>query len=287
LPGGVFNVVYGREAVGERLISHGDVVGVAFVGSTSVARKIYERVGYSGKRVLLQASAKNYAIVMPDADLAKAIPNLISSFYGNAGQRCLANSVLVPVGDVYDKVVSLFKEHASSLKLGYGLDEDVDMGPLVSKSALERVHNYIIKGLEEGARLSLDGRGVGVEGYDGYFIGPCIFEDVSDDMIIAREEIFGPVANIMHAESLDEAIELANNTVYGNASSIFTSSGRLARKFIKDINVGNVGVNVGIAAPMAFFPFGGRKESFFGVVHGQITSVAFFTDPKIVIERWW
>ncbi len=288
LPPGVFNVIYGRAEAGERLISHRDIQGVAFVGSTSVAKKIYELTGKLGKRSLLQASAKNYAIVMPDANIERTIPNLISSFYGNTGQRCLANAVLVPVGDAYEKVVPKFVEMASKLKIGYGLDESVELTPLVTKKAKERVISYINKGVEEGAKLLLDGRTVKVEDYpNGYFVGPTVFDEVTPDMVIAKEEIFGPVASIIRADSLDEAIEMANSTRYGNASSIFTSSGKVAREFRRRIIAGNVGINVGIAAPMAFFPFGGMKESFFGVVHGQVTALEFLTDTKVVIERWW
>jgi malonate-semialdehyde dehydrogenase (acetylating)/methylmalonate-semialdehyde dehydrogenase len=288
LPPGVFNVIYGREKVGERLILHKDIVGIAFVGSTKVGRRIYELLGSSGKRGLLQCSAKNYAIVMPDADFEKTIPGLISSFFGNAGQRCLANSVLVPVGKAYDAIVPKFIEMASNLKLGYGLDETVDMGPLVSSSSKERVINFINKGIDEGARLVLDGRNVVVDEYpNGYFVGPTVFEDVERDMSIAQEEIFGPVASIIPCKSFDDAIEMANSTRYGNAASIFTSSGYYARRFRREIKAGNIGINVGIAAPMAFFPFAGMKDSFFGVVHGQITSLYFFTDVKVVISRWW
>ncbi len=288
LPPGVVNVVYGRGEVGERLIKHPDVQGVAFVGSTRVAKKIYELTGRLGKRSLLQASAKNYAVVMPDADMDRAAANLISSFYGNTGQRCLANAVLVPVGDAYDKIVPKFIQLARQIRLGYGLDEDVDMTPMVSRSSMERVLKYIEIGLDEGAKLSLDGRNPKVKEYpNGYFVAPTVFEDVSIDMKIAKEEIFGPVASIIKADNLDEAIDMVNSTRYGNASSIFTSSGKAARVFRRGVKVGNVGINVGIAAPMAFFPFGGMKDSFFGVVHGQISSVEFFTDTKIVIERWW
>ena len=288
LPPGLINVVYGLGNVGENLISHQKVFGVAFVGSTPVARAIYKRVGELGKKAILQAGAKNFAVVMPDANMDRTIPNLISSFFGNTGQRCLANSVLVPVGEAYEKVVPKFREMASRLRLGYGLDEDVDMGPMATRKGLERVLKYIDIGLEEGAKLTLDGRGKKPEKYpNGYFIGANIFEEVTPDMTIAREEIFGPVASVIRAETLDEAIEMINNSQYGNASSLFTSSGAVARKFRREVNVGNLGINVGVAAPMAFFPFGGRKESFFGVVHGQVDSLDFFTDKKIVIERWW
>jgi len=288
IPPGVVNVVYGRAEVGERLIKHPDIQGVAFVGSTAVARKIYELTGKLGKRALLQASAKNYAIVMPDADMDRAAKNLISSFYGNTGQRCLANAVLVPIGDAYEKIVPKFVKLAASLRLGYGLDEDVDMTPLVTKKSKERVLKYIEVGIAEGAKLTLDGRNPVVEEYpNGYFVGPTVFEDVTPDMRIAQEEIFGPVASIIKADTLDEAIEMTNGTKYGNAASIFTANGRAAREFKRRVKAGNIGINVGIAAPMAFFPFGGMKESFFGVVHGQITSVEFFTDTKVIIERWW
>lgn len=288
IPPGVVNVVHGRAEVGERLIKHPDIQGVAFVGSTSVAKRIYELTGRLGKRALLQASAKNFAVVMPDADMDKTVTNLISSFYGNTGQRCLANAVLMPVGDAYDRIVPKFIEMARELRLGYGLDEDVDMTPLVSRQAMKRVLKYIDIGVEEGAKLTLDGRNPKVDNYpDGYFVGPTVFEDVAPDMTIAKEEIFGPVACVMRAEDLDEAIELANGTRYGNAASIFTSNGRFAREFKRRVKAGNIGINVGIAAPMAFFPFGGMKESFFGVIHGQISSVEFFTDTKVIIERWW
>lgn len=288
LPSGVFNVIYGRAEAGERLISHKEVKGVAFVGSTTVAKKIYELTGKLGKRACLQCSAKNYAIVMPDADMNRAATNLISSFYGNTGQRCLANAVLVPVGDAYDKIIPKFVDLASHLKMGYGLDESVELTPLATKKGRDKVLYYIEKGVEEGGRLVLDGREPKVEEYpNGYFVGATVFNDVTPDMTIAKEEIFGPVASIIRADSLDEAIEMANSTRYGNASSIFTSSGKAAREYRRRIQTGNVGINVGIAAPMAFFPFGGMKESFFGVVHGQISSVDFLTDVKIIIGRWW
>jgi len=190
------------------------------------------------------------------------------------------------VGEAYEKVVPRFIEMASELRLGYGLDEDVDMGPMATRKGLERVLRYIDIGIEEGAKLSLDGRGKKPEKYPkGYFIGANVFEEVTPDMTIAREEIFGPVASVIRAETLDEAIEMINSSEYGNASSLFTSSGAVARRFRREVNVGNLGINVGVAAPMAFFPFGGRKESFFGVVHGQVDSLDFFTDKKIVIER--
>lgn len=288
LPPGVVNVVHGaREAV-EQLISHKDIVGVAFVGSTPVGRLVYEMASRHGKRALVQAGAKNFLVVMPDANIEGTVPALIGSFFGNAGQRCLAGANLVPVGEAYDRVVKPFLEAASKLKLGYGLDETVDMGPVVSRRARERIISYIDKGVEEGAKLLLDGRKANVPEYPrGYFVGPTVFDEVHPDMTIAREEIFGPVASIIRAETLDDAIEMINENPYGNAASIFTSSGRVAREFRRRVNVGNIGINIGVAAPMAFFPFAGRKDSFFGVLHGQIDSIDFFTDKKVVITRWW
>ncbi len=289
LPPGVFNVIYGRKEQGERLITHKDVAAVAFVGSTAVAKRVYELAAKHGKRACCQCSAKNYAIVMPDADMEKAIPNLISSFFGNTGQRCLSNSVLIPVGEAYDKVVPKFKELASKLKLGYGLDESVEMGPLATKKGKERVLYYIEKGIEEGAKLTLDGRKYSVpEEYSkGYFLGASVFEDASPDMTIAQEEIFGPVATVIRADTLEQAIEMANGTRYGNAASIYTSSGKYAREFRRKVKAGNIGINIGIAAPMAFFPFAGMKESFFGVVHGQIDALDLVTDKQVIITRWW
>ena len=287
-PPGVINLVYGSADTATALIDHPDIKGITFVGSTRVGKIVYKRVAEHGKRAIVQAGAKNHVIVMPDAKLDKTIPALMSSFFGNTGQRCLSGAVLVPVGDVYERVKRKFVEAASKLRLGYGLDEDTDMGPLVTERARQRVLGYIEKGIEEGAKLILDGRNPHVPDYPrGYFVGPTVFDEVTPDMTIAREEIFGPVASIIHVDTLDDAIELINRSNYGNAASIFTSSGEYARKFRRGVQVGNIGINIGIAAPMAFFPFGGWKDSFFGVLHGQIDCVEFFTDKKIVITRWW
>lgn len=288
LPPGVVNLVHGSKDVVESIISHPKVKGIAFVGSTRVGKIVYKLAGEHGKRCIVQAGAKNFIVVMPDADLDKAIPSLLSSFFGNTGQRCLSGANLVAVGEVYESLKRKFVKAASELKLGYGLDESVDMGPVVTESARRRILRYIEKGIEEGARLILDGRDVKVPEYpNGYFIGPTIFDDVHPDMTIAREEIFGPVASIIRADTLNQAIEMINDNNYGNAACIFTSSGSIARKFRREVECGNIGINIGIAAPMAFFPFGGWKDSFFGVLHGQIDCVDFFTDKKIVISRWW
>jgi len=288
IPPGVVNVIHGGREVNEALIAHPDTKGVAFVGSTPVAKSIYRLAGEHSKRALCQAGAKNYVVVMPDADLGTTITSLIPSFFGNTGQRCLSGANLVAVGGAYEPLKRGFVEAASKLRLGYGLDESVEMGPLVSRRARERVLGYIQKGLEEGAELILDGRQVRIERYpNGYFLGPTIFDQVTPDMTIAKDEIFGPVACIIRTEKLEDAIEMINTkTDYGNEACIFTGSGKNAREFRRRVQAGNVGINIGIAAPMGFFPFAGFRDSFFGVLHGQIDCVDFFTDKKVVVSRW-
>jgi len=287
LPRGVLNLVHGSREVSEVLIAHRDIKGVAFVGSTAAGKSVYKLAGEHGKRAIVQAGAKNFLVVMPDADLDVIMPALITSFYGNTGQRCLSGANLVAVGDVYKALKEKFLEASSRLRLGYGLDESAEMGPVVTKKAKERILCHIEKGTGEGAKLVLDGRNAKVKEYpNGYFIGATVFDNVTADMAIANEEIFGPVACIMRVKDLDGAIEMINGNRYGNAACIFTSSGRSAREFRRRVNVGNVGINIGIAAPMGFFPFAGWKESFFGVLHGQMDCVDFFTDKKIIIARW-
>jgi malonate-semialdehyde dehydrogenase (acetylating)/methylmalonate-semialdehyde dehydrogenase len=288
IPPGVVNMIHGGREVNEALVSHPDVKGVSFVGSTPVARSIYRRAGEHGKRALCQAGAKNYMIVMPDANLGTTITSLIPSFFGNTGQRCLSGANLVAVGDVYEPLKRAFVEAASKLRLGYGLDESVEMGPLVTRRAKERVLGYIQKGVDEGAKLIVDGRQVKIEKYpNGHFLGPTIFNQATPDMTIAKDEIFGPVVCIMRAQKLEDAIEMINRkTNYGNEACIFTSSGKNAREFRRRVQAGNIGINIGIAAPMAFFPFAGFRESFFGVLHGQVDCVDFFTDKKVVVTRW-
>lgn len=288
VPPGVVNLVHGAKEVNEALIAHHDVRGVAFVGSTPVARSIYRLAGEHGKRALCQAGAKNYMVVMPDADLTTTITALLPSFFGNTGQRCLSGANLVAVGEVYEPLKRKFVEAAARMKLGYGLDESAEMGPLVSQRAKERVLSYIDKGVNEGAKLILDGRNAKVGKHPrGYFVGPTVFDNATPDMTIAKEEIFGPVVSIIKAEKLDDAIEMINTkTNYGNEACIFTSSGKNAREFRRSVRVGNIGINIGIAAPMAFFPFAGFRESFFGILHGQIDCVDFFTDKKVIASRW-
>jgi malonate-semialdehyde dehydrogenase (acetylating)/methylmalonate-semialdehyde dehydrogenase len=288
LPPGVVNVIHGAKQTVESLISHPLVKGVTFVGSTNVGRYIYKLAGEHGKRSIVQAGAKNYILVMPDADVPFTVESCNSSFFGNAGQRCLAGANLMIVSEAHRSVLEKMTERAKAIKVGYGMDESVEMGPMVSKNAKARVTSYVEKGESEGAKLILDGRKPRVPGYEeGYYLSATIFDNVEPRMTIGKEEIFGPVASVMTVSSLDEGIERINKaTSFGNAASIFTSSGRNAREFRRRVQAGNIGVNVGVVAPMAYFPFGGMRDSFFGVLHGQIDSVDFFTDRKVVITRW-
>jgi malonate-semialdehyde dehydrogenase (acetylating)/methylmalonate-semialdehyde dehydrogenase len=288
LPPGVLNVVHGSKETVEGLISHPQVKGVTFVGSTAVARYVYRLAGEHGKRAMVQAGAKNSLLVMPDADMPTAVESCVSSLFGNAGQRCLAGANVVVPTDARKPLVEKLAKSSAALRLGYGLDESVDMGPMVSKKSKERVLQYIEKGSSEGAALVLDGRGVRVKGYEnGYYLGPTIFDSVHPDMSIARDEIFGPLASVIEVPNLDEAVDFINrSTGYGNAASIFTNNGRSAREFRRRVQAGNIGINVGVAAPVAYFPFGGMRDSFFGILHGQMDSVDFFTDRKVIISRW-
>jgi malonate-semialdehyde dehydrogenase (acetylating)/methylmalonate-semialdehyde dehydrogenase len=299
-PSGVWNVVNGGRTVVSGILDHPSIEGICFVGSTPVAKDvIYRKCGETGKRVIAQAGAKNFLLVMPDANLASTIAACMTSFYGNAGQRCLSGANLVVVGEglsepeydaFYKKVVSAFVDAALKIRVGYGLDESVQMGPLRDKGKKERVAGFIEKGIEDGANLKLDGRNVRLVGDWPHtcFLNPTVFDDVTTDMAICKEEIFGPVASIMRARTLDEAIEMIHANPFGNAASIFTSSGRLAREFQYRVQCGNIGVNIGIVAPMAFFPFSGMKDSFFGTLHGQGNeAVRFFTESKVVIQRWF
>jgi len=299
-PPGVWNVVNGGRTVVSAMLDHPDIVGICFVGSTPVARDVvYKKCGETGKRVIAQGGAKNFLLVMPDADLERTIAACMTSFYGNTGQRCLSGANLVIVGEglseheyneFYKKVVNAFVDTASKIRVGYGLDETVQMGPLRDKEKKERVTRFIETGIKEGAKLTLDGRKVKLVGEwpQDCFLNPTVFEDVTPNMTIGREEIFGPVASIMRARSFDEAIEMIHGNPYGNAASIFTSSGKWAREFRYRVQCGNIGVNIGIAAPMAFFPFSGMKQSFYGILHGQgREAIRFFTESKVVIERWF
>jgi malonate-semialdehyde dehydrogenase (acetylating) / methylmalonate-semialdehyde dehydrogenase len=289
LPPGVVNLVNGGRDVVNGVCSHKDIAGVSFVGSSAVARHVYKTCADVGKRVQALGGAKNFLLVMPDAEPTKSIANVAESIFGCSGQRCLAGGVVVAVGDAYERVREGLLRQAKAIVLGDGSKPGVTMGPVISAAHRDRVLSYIEKGVQEGAKLALDGRGATVDGCPGgYWIGPTVFEDVQPGMVIATEEIFGPVACLMRARDLDEAIAIANRSEYGNAASIYTTSGGAARAFQHRIGAGMVGVNIGVAAPMAFFPFGGQKGSFFGDLkaHGP-TAVDFYTERKIVITRWF
>jgi malonate-semialdehyde dehydrogenase (acetylating)/methylmalonate-semialdehyde dehydrogenase len=291
LPEGVVSVVQGGKEVSEQLIAHPQVQAVSFVGSSAVAESVYGFAARHGKRVQALGGAKNHLIVLPDADLPRSVPALIGACYGCAGQRCLAGSVLVAVGDraQQDAVVSAFVQGARELKAGDGMDESATLSPLLSPEAKQRVLGGIQRGIEEGAKLVLDGRGLSVPARPhGCFVGPTVFDHVTAEMFVGREEIFGPVVSVFRAKDLDEAIGLVNRSRYGNSASLFTKSGAAAREFRARIQAGMLGLNLGVPAPMAFFSFGGWKQSFFGDLgtHGT-DAVAFYTKKKVVTERWF
>jgi len=288
LPPGVVNLVNGGREVVEAICDHPGIAAVSFVGSTPVARAVYRRATYAGKRVQALGGAKNFVVVMPDADFDRAIPVITESFYGCAGERCLADSVLVPVGKAHGEARERLTASARALKVGDGLEPGVGMGPVISGRHRERVLGYIDQGVTEGAELVLDGRPVKVAGREkGFFVGPTIFDRVRPDMAIGQEEIFGPVASITPVNTLDEAIAVMRAHPNANATSIFTSSGKAAREFARHASASMVGVNIGVAAPMAYFPFGGARDSFFGdlKVHGR-DAFEFYTDKKVTITRW-
>ena len=288
LPPGVLNLVHGSRETSEALIRHPLVRGVTFVGSTPVGRAVYKLAGEYGKRAIVQAGAKNAIVVMPDANIPYTVESCISSFFGNTGQRCLAGANLLVTEDIHDTLLEKFANTAGRIRLGYGLDEATEMGPLVSEKAKQRVTKYVDTGLSEGGKMVLDGRGVRVPNYEkGFFLGATVFDDINVDMTIAKEEIFGPVASVVEVANLDEALEIINTkTEFGNAASIFTRSGHNAREFRRRVQAGNIGINVGVAAPVGYFPFGGMRQSFLGVLHGQMESIDFFTDRKVIINRW-
>ena len=300
IPPGVWSIVNGGRTVVSGMLEHPDIEGICFVGSTPVGRDvIYKRCGETGKRVIAMCGAKNFAVVMPDAEIDRTIAACMTSFFGNAGQRCLANANLVVVGEglsdseyksFYRRVADAFVSAASRIRMGYGLDDAIHLGPLRDEGKKQNVLRYIESGITEGADLLLDGRQFDLVGDypETCFAGPSVFENVTPDMAIAREEIFGPIGNLMKAKNLTEAIDMIHGNPYGNAASIFTQNGKWAREFQYSVQCGNIGVNVGIAAPMAFFPFSGMKDSFFGTLHGQgRESIRFFTESKVVIQRWF
>jgi malonate-semialdehyde dehydrogenase (acetylating)/methylmalonate-semialdehyde dehydrogenase len=289
LPPGVVNLVNGGREVVEAICDHPGIRAVSFVGSTPVARLVYQRGCNAGKRVQALGGAKNFIVVMPDADMDRSIPIITESFYGCAGERCLAGSVLLPVGEAHKPARDMLVESARGLKMGDGLEPGVTLGPVISGRHKERVLDYVNKGAGEGAKLALDGRGVGVaDRPDGFFVAPSVFDQVSPSMVIGREEIFGPVAAVCPVKNLDEAFRIMEGHENANATSIFTSSGKAAREFAHRATASMVGVNIGVAAPMAYFPFGGARDSFFGdlKVHGR-DAFTFYTDGKVTISRWF
>lgn len=288
LPDGVFNVVHGDKETVDALLAHSDVDAVSFVGSTPIAKYIYATAAARGKRVQALGGAKNHAVVLPDADLAFAADAVVGAAYGSAGERCMAISAVVAVGEAGDALVSQIAERARTLKVGPSLEHGIDMGPVVTAEHRARIVGYIDLGVAQGASLVLDGRGITVAGYErGFFVGPTLFDRVTPAMTIYRDEIFGPVLVVVRAESLDEAIALVNDNPYGNGTALFTRSGAAARQFEQDVQVGMVGINVPIPVPMAFYAFGGWKQSLFGDLHLHgLEGIKFYTRTKAVTRRW-
>jgi malonate-semialdehyde dehydrogenase (acetylating)/methylmalonate-semialdehyde dehydrogenase len=288
LPKGVVNLVNGgREAV-DALIDHPKVRAISFVGSTAVARSVYARAGANGKRAQCQGGAKNHVIVLPDADMKMTTQIVSDSAFGCAGQRCLAVSVAVTIGEAQKTFRDSIAEAASKLKVGNGLDEGVQMGPVISAQSKSRIESLIGVGEKEGAKVLLDGRDAKIPSYEtGSFVKPTVLDGLSADSELANTEIFGPVLSLVHADSMDEALAFLERSPYGNQASLFTSSGAAARRFRYEAPAGNIGINIGVAAPMAYFPFSGWKDSFFGIMHAQgRDAIEFYTEKKIVVERW-
>jgi malonate-semialdehyde dehydrogenase (acetylating)/methylmalonate-semialdehyde dehydrogenase len=287
IPAGVVSLLHGGKEAVDALLHHPLVKAVSFVGSTPVAKYIYTTAAAEGKRVQALGGAKNHLVVMPDADMARTVEAIIGSAFGAAGERCLAGSVLVPVGEAAGPLLDLLVKRTKAMPVGDGSEAGIEMGPLVTSDHCGRVAGYVEKGVAEGATPLVDGRQFR-PGNGGFFLGPTIFDNVKPEMTIAREEIFGPVLSVMRVDTLDDAIALVNRSPFGNATAIFTSSGKAAREYSSQIEVGMVGVNVGVAAPMAFFPFAGWKNSFFGDLHAHgKDGVAFYTEQKVIMSRWF
>ena len=288
LPKGVVNLVNGGKSTVDALIDHPKVRAISFVGSTPVARYIYARSAEKGKRCQCQGGAKNHVVVLPDADMAMATQIISDSAFGCAGQRCLAVSVAVTIGEAQKTFRDSIADAASRLKVGYGLEDGVQMGPVITPQSKERVEHLIGVGEKQGAKVLLDGRNARIPKHEsGNFLKPTILDDVPATSEITDTEIFGPVLSLVHAGNLDEALAWLEHSAYGNQASLFTSSGSAARRFRYEAPAGNIGINIGVAAPMAYFPFSGWKNSFFGDLHGQgRDAIEFYTDKKVVVERW-
>jgi len=288
LPDGVFNVVHGDKIAVDAILDSPDVAAVSFVGSTPIARYIHERGSATGKRVQALGGAKNHAIVLPDADVEFAADHLAAAAFGSAGERCMAISATIAVGSAADAVVEAVNARARAVKVGAGRDGASEMGPVVSRDAQQRILGLIDTGEAQGARITVDGRGFSVPGHeDGFFVGPTVIDQVTTEMDVYREEIFGPVLSVVRADSVDDAIALINANPYGNGTAIFTSSGEAARRFQRGVHVGMIGINVPVPVPMAYYSFGGWKDSLFGDkhVHGP-EGVSFYTRAKVVTARW-
>jgi malonate-semialdehyde dehydrogenase (acetylating)/methylmalonate-semialdehyde dehydrogenase len=290
LPPGVVNLVNGGREIVEGILDHPGIDAVSFVGSAPVAKLVYERAAKAGKRVQALGGAKNHMVIMPDAVIDKTVAGLIGSAFGAAGQRCMAGSVVVTVGEAHERLLPALVEATEALRVGDGSDESVEVGPVVSCAARDRIEEWIDRGVADGATLVVDGRGVGGDGVEpgGAFVGPTILDDVTPDMAIAQEEVFGPVLTVLRAETLDEATAIINAGRFGNGTSIFTEDGAAVRRFRHDVEIGMIGVNIGVAAPVAFFPFTGWKDSFLGDLHAHgPDAIEFFTRKKTVTTRWF
>jgi malonate-semialdehyde dehydrogenase (acetylating)/methylmalonate-semialdehyde dehydrogenase len=288
LPSGVINLVQGGKDTVTAIIDHPDVRAISFVGSTAVARFVYGRAASNGKRAQCQGGARNPVVVLPDADMDMACRIIADAAFGCAGQRCLASSVAIAVGDAAAPFSRKITENAASRNVGNGLHAGVEMGPVISPQSRQRIEGLIEQAVAGPAHTLVDGRGVRISGCeDGYFLRPTVLADVDPSSDLARTEVFGPVLSVIRADSLEEAIDIVNRSAYGNMSCLFTNSGSAARQFRHEVRTGNVGINLGVAAPMAYFPFSGWKESFFGDLHAQGTdAVDFFTEKKVIVERW-
>tara|TARA_B100000029_G_scaffold514693_1_gene618481 strand:- start:2388 stop:3875 length:1488 start_codon:yes stop_codon:yes gene_type:complete len=288
LPDGIFNVIQGDKAIVDMLIQSKDIASISFVGSTPVAKYIYEESAKHSKRVQALGGAKNHLVVMPDANLDQAVDGIMGAAFGSAGERCMAVSAAVAVGDIADELVQKINNKAQTLKVAPWTDKSSEMGPVISKEHKEKVVNYINEGVNQGAKLILDGRNINIQGYEnGYFVGPTIFDNVKKNMNIYKDEIFGPVLSVLRVKNYSDALELVNNHKYGNGTSIYTSDGEISRNFTTNCKIGMVGVNVPIPVPMAFHSFGGWKHSLFGdhAMHGT-EGVRFYTKLKTVTSRW-
>jgi malonate-semialdehyde dehydrogenase (acetylating) / methylmalonate-semialdehyde dehydrogenase len=288
LPDGVFNVVHGDKEAVDALLEHPDVASVSFVGSTPIARYIHSRATERGKRVQALGGAKNHALILPDADLDYAADQLVAAAFGSAGERCMAISAAVAVGGVGTDLVPLVNQRAAKVVVGSGRDAASEMGPVVTPEARDRIVGLIASGEQQGAQVPVDGRGIRVDGFDrGFFVGPTVIDRVTQEMEVYREEIFGPVLSVLHLDDVDRAIDLVNANPYGNGTAVFTSSGEAARRFQRGVRVGMIGVNVPIPVPMAYYSFGGWKDSLFGEhhIHGP-EGVAFYTRAKVITTRW-